>query len=180
MAEASGRPSRTARGIVDAKTAAEIAAADAMVSGVGFIASSGTPFAGTMLVKGERGPAEEDGRPVLSGPDGDAVRKALAALGEDPDDIYAIASRPVVDVDAAVASQRTRLLVEAVDPDVVIALDGVAAEDCIEAFGLPGVEFGKPVRVMGRRMLAVDGLEASLTDSTRKRRVWAQLRALER
>ena len=40
------------------------------------------------------------------------------------------------------------------------------------------LSFGVPAHVRGRVLLAVDGLEASLADEARKKRVWEQFRGL--
>jgi len=55
-------------------------------------------------------------------------------------------------------------------------LDGEAAADVSAAFGIDQPAWGRGVVVLGRRIVAVDGLEASLTDPARKRRVWEQLK----
>ena len=75
-------------------------------------------------------------------------------------------------------SQRIRMLVEAVDPSVVIALDMVAAVDLAAALEIDPLCAGVPRAWGGRTVLAVEGLEASLVDDDLKRRVWRQLKAL--
>ena len=166
------------REIYEAKAAAEIDWAEHLLPDADIVASSGSRFAHTMLVKGRKGPAEEGGGAALSGEDGMAARKALQALDMDPEDVFAVISRPTVDADPDLVAQRLRGLVEAVDPMTVIALDGQAAADCAAAFASQDLDFGVPVTVSGRRLLAVDGLEASLGDQTRKRKVWKQFRSL--
>ena len=47
-----------------------------------------------------------------------------------------------------------------------------------EAAGLPALLFGDPVVLNGRTLLAVDGLEESLDDPARKRRVWQHFQSL--
>lgn len=160
-----------------AKARAELARADAFVPGAGDIASVGGPFAGVALVKGEPGEQDRTSGRALGGEDRDAAAKALAALGYDGP-IFATISRPVHGAEADAVAKRLRLQVEAVEAEVVIALDAVAALDVAAAFGLEALEFGMPVAVPGRRLLAVDGLEASLTDDERKRRVWEQFKTL--
>jgi hypothetical protein len=46
-----------------------------------------------------------------------------------------------------------------------------------EAFGCAPLHPGRPQRVLGRRVVAVDGFEAALTDGRTKRRAWEQLKA---
>jgi len=61
----------------------------------------------------------------------------------------------------------------------VIALDRAGGEDLGNAFGGVELEPGRPVRVAGRMLLVVGGLEASLTDPQLKQLVWAQFKALK-
>jgi hypothetical protein len=58
---------------------------------------------------------------------------------------------------------------------VVVALDVEAAEDLVRAFGVDELRPGAPRHVLGRRLVAVDAFEASLSSEQRKRRVWKQL-----
>ena len=162
------------RELYETKAAAEIAQAEQLLPGADIVASSGNPLARTMLVKGQKGSAEESGGADLSGEDGLAARKALEALGIDPQDVLAVVSRPITDPNPDLVASRIRGLIEAVDPVTVIALDGEAAVDLAAAFALDGLAFGTPMTVFGRTLLAVDGLEASLEDGPRKRKVWKQ------
>ena len=166
------------RDLYDAKATAEISRAERLVEGSDIVPSTGNPLARTMLIKGRIGPAEENGGAALSGEDGVAARKALEALDIDPRDVFAIVSRPIPDPDPDSVARRLRRLVEAVDPTIVIALDAQAAADLAAAFALGNLSFGKPVTVSGRRLLAVDGLEGSLGDESRKRKIWKQFRTL--
>lgn len=168
--------------VYDAKSAEEIRAAHAMLPGADAVADIGVPGATVMLVKGSPGPAESSGLPALSGPDGEAARLALEALGFDPESVYATVSRPVSRdgaIDSVLEARRLRALVEACDPRVVVALDPVAAQDLAAAFEGFDPAPGVVVRVGGRQLLALDGLEASLADPALKRRVWARLQALK-
>jgi len=74
--------------------------------------------------------------------------------------------------------ERTRLMVEAVDPRIIIAVDPLAAEDVLNAYGCEPVSAGTLTRVRGRAFVALEGLEASLSDEALKRRVWRQLKVL--
>ncbi|MBN2405620.1 MAG: hypothetical protein JXE06_08570 [Coriobacteriia bacterium] len=140
------------------------------------VAAYGSAPAEVVLLKGEAGAADLSAGRVLAGEDAEAAHKALSALGWDAS-VFAICSRQP---DGALSPDSIKLMVEAVDPDLVVALDDVAAVDLAEAFGLNGLGFGKPERVAGRVILAVDGLEASLSDEKRKRRVWSQLKSIRR
>lgn len=161
------------------KALAELALADRHVAAGAAGTWSGDPMAAVALVKGVPGPAETSGGDVLSGPDGEAVAKALGALGYSGT-VFATLSR----TDAASASEggpaRLREQLEAVEPGLVIALDGAAAEDVSLAFGCPLPKPGHPMRVSGRTLLALSGMEASLGDEHQKAVVWAEFRSLLR
>ncbi len=174
-------PADDVRELADAyarKVDAELAAADREAPGSDVVPSSGDPYAVVMLVKGDPGPAEVAGGAALSGPDGEAARKALLALGFEEDEVFATVARPEAGIDPAALARRLRLQVEAVDPFAVVALDGVAAEILAAAFGLARVPFGREIRTLGRVLVAVDGLEASLGDPPAKQRVWQHFQAL--
>jgi hypothetical protein len=73
---------------------------------------------------------------------------------------------------------RLRLIVEAVDPAIVVLLDERAAADFSRAFDVEAPRVGVVEVVGGRRVLAVEDFAASLADEALKRRAWAQLKAL--
>ncbi|MCE5191793.1 MAG: hypothetical protein LLG08_08560 [Actinomycetia bacterium] len=160
-----------------AKARAELAAADKRVDAP--IRWSGSVFPTVVLVKGEPGPAELAGGSALSGADGEAATKALEALGV-AGPTWSTVSRPRTPGDATSVGLRLREQICAVDPAVVIALDSTARDDVVAAFGLSVLPFGEPIAVLGVVLLAVDGLEQSLTDEARKRTVWKQLQGLTR
>jgi hypothetical protein len=163
--------------VYEAKVRAELKQADKLAPGSDVVASTGPLFAELVLLKGLPGPAEASGGPALSGADGEAARKALEALAlaSEP---FAALTRPEPQVAPRERSARVRRIVEAVDPTVVLALDAEAAEDLGAAFGVGRLAYGRAVGACGRTLLAVDGLEASLADPVRKRRVWRQMRPL--
>ena len=158
------------------KAEAEIAAADALVPGSGRIRSVGDTLAEIVLVKGLPGPEDRSAERALAGADGDAADKALDALGLPPER-FAVCSRPSRS-SAGVRAERLALIIEAVDPSIVVALDPQASSDVALAFGVNAITSGEPLRLRGRTVLALDGLEASLADERLKRRVWRQLQAL--
>jgi len=165
------------RSLHEARVKAELAAADSKLPGSDAVASAGAHFAAIAVVKGLPGPAEASGKPAMSGADGEAARKALEALGWDPASVFFILSRPLPDTDPARRATRVRLQVESVDPEFVLAVDAEAAADVAGAFGFSApLAFGEVVRAGGRRFGACDGLEASLSDMGRKKRVWQQLK----
>jgi len=161
------------------KVLAEIEAIEREFSGWSFCSSRGNLLATVLLVKGQAGPAEQCGGPALSGPDGDAATKALRALGFAADSDYRVMSRPLGDAPSAdVIHSRLMLLVQVIDPLVIIALDSCAAADLAGALEAAVPPAGIPVQIHGRTLLVLSGLEDSLRDERSKRVVWEQLKQL--
>jgi hypothetical protein len=134
-------------------------------------------MASVAVVKGLPGPAEASGGAAISGADGEAAIKALGALGYSEHELFFTLSRPSTGLAPDRVAARLRAQIEAVDPMVVLALDAEARSDVAAAFGITPPAWGREARVLGRRIVAVDGLEASLGEPARKRRVWEQLKA---
>lgn len=158
-----------------AKAEAELRAADAGAPGADSVIWGGSVIAELAFVKGLPGPAEASGDPAMSGSDGEAALKAAEKLGYRPDAVFFTLSRPSQSLDAHTRARRLRLQLEAVCATAIVATDREAAEDLAAAFACGTLEYGVERRVLGRRLLALDGLEASLTDASRKREVWAQM-----
>jgi hypothetical protein len=173
----SPRSAQQVRAWFEARAQAELAAADALAPGSDVVASRGALLAQVVAVKGLAGPAEASGGAALSGADGVAVVKALGALGWSAGDIFFAMSRPEPGISAERRADRLRLLLEAVDPKLVVALDSEARTDVAAALGITRLPLGESVRALGRRVVAVDGFEASLADPAHKKRVWSQLQA---
>ena len=161
----------------EARALAELAAADALAPGSDAVRWRGAVLARVAVVKGLPGPAEASGDQALSGPDGVAAGKALEALGYSAAETFFTLSRPEPGIDAVRRVARLRAQLEAVDPAMILAVDGDAADDVSAAFGVEQPAWGTAITVLGRRIVAVDGLEASLADPARKRRVWEQLKS---
>jgi hypothetical protein len=158
-----------------AKAEAEVAQAVRDLSDAG-VRPSGPIDPSVLVLKGVAGPADlAEGR-AMAGADAGAIAKALAALDVPSDAVLAVITRRTPDAPAPAESVTT--LVEAADPAWVIAIDAEAAVDAATALGIPRLAFGRPRVDAGRVWLAVDGLEASLDDASRKKDVWAQLRTL--
>ena len=139
---------------------------------------AGSGFPQVLLLKGEPGPAELAGAGLLSGPDGAALRAALDRLGY-PDDAWAACSTFVnISADATPAFPGDLAwAVEVFDPELVVALDAVAAHTLVEAWELEEpLSPGAVTRVRGRRVLALGGFEASLADPKAKQLSWAHLK----
>jgi len=166
------------RALHEARVRAELGVADALAPGSDRVAPRGALLAEVAVVKGLAGPAEASGGSAMSGADGEALTKALGALGYEPQSVFFTLSRPEPGIDREQASDRLRLQLESVDPRVIIALDAEAAADIAEAFGCTvPVVGGTPLRILGRRIIAVGGFEAALADPKAKQRVWSEIKA---
>lgn len=160
-----------------AKVRAELAEADGLAPDAAAVEPSGDPTCRVMLVKGVPGRADRAAGRALSGPDGEAATKAFEAL-DLGSAYFATCCRPASGERSPGGLERLALQIEAVDPAVIVALDAPAAEDVAAVLGLEELPFGVVAAVRGRRVLAVEGLEASLGDDNAKARVWRQLRTL--
>lgn len=165
------------RALHEARAQSELSAADALAPGSDSVTWRGSLIPEVVLLKGMPGPAEVSGGAAVSGADGAAAAKALERLGHDPDRAFFALTRPEATTSEEARVARVRAIVEAVDAPLVIALDREAAEDVGAAFGLATVAFGRQVQASGRRIVAVEGLEASLADEKLKPRVWRQFKA---
>lgn len=152
---------------------------------------AGSLFPEVVLLKGEPGPAEEAGGQLLSGPDGTALQAALDRLGY-PADAWAALSAFVARGSraargaggaegagqwASAAPAELAFAMEALDPELAIALDEAAARALQEAWGLERpLAPGEIARVRGRRVLSLGGFEKALADMPGKRTMWARLK----
>lgn len=158
---------------------------------------AGNAFSPVVLVKGELNDAERSGDPLLSGADGTALRAALGAIGWEPQDLCVLAA-VAGSGDEAVAGGLTagellpvdlfREALEALDPEAVILLDDAAADllretyadalAIVEDFDTAMLKPGLIAPVLGRRVLALDGFEAALSQPAEKQRMWAYLKQM--
>lgn len=158
---------------------------------------AGNAFSPVVLVKGELNDAERSGEPLLSGADGTALRAALGAIGWEPQDLCVLAA-VAGSGDEAVAGglmageplpvDLFREALEALDPEAVILLDDAAADllretyadalAIIEDFDTAMLKPGLIAPVLGRRVLALDGFEAALSQPAEKQRMWAYLKQM--
>jgi len=158
---------------------------------------AGNAFSPVVLVKGELNDAERSGEPLLSGADGTALRAALGAIGWEPQDLCVLAAvaGPGDEVVAGGLTEGEPLPVdlfrealEALDPEAVILLDDAAADllretyadalAIIEDFDTAMLKPGLIAPVLGRRVLALDGFEAALSQPAEKQRMWAYLKQM--
>lgn len=158
---------------------------------------AGNAFSPVVLVKGELNDAERSGEPLLSGADGTALRAALGAIGWEPQDLCVLAA-VAGSGDEAVAGglmageplpvDLFREALEALDPEAVILLDDAAADllretyadalAIVEDFDTAMLKPGLIASVLGRRVLALDGFEAALSQPAEKQRMWAYLKQM--
>lgn len=158
---------------------------------------AGNAFSPVVLVKGELNDAERSGDPLLSGADGTALRAALGAIGWEPQDLCVLAA-VAGSGDEAVAGGLAagellpvdlfREALEALDPEAVILLDDAAADllretyadalAIVEDFDTAMLKPGLIAPVLGRRVLALDGFEAALSQPAEKQRMWAYLKQM--
>lgn len=158
---------------------------------------AGNAFSPVVLVKGELNDAERSGEPLLSGADGTALRAALGAIGWEPQDLCVLAAvagqGDEVVADGLTAGEPLpvdlfREALEALDPEAVILLDDAAADllretyadalAIIEDFDTAMLKPGLIAPVLGRRVLALDGFEAALSQPAEKQRMWAYLKQM--
>ena len=166
---------------------------------------AGNAFSSIVLVKGSLNEAELSGAPLLSGADGTALRAALLCLGYPPEDFCALAAlggpaapadmpdgatsvvaAPAADAGAPLPPELFREVLEALDPECVVLLDEAAADvmreayadalSAIEQFEVAMLMPGLVASVLGRRVLALGGFEAALSDPAAKQRAWAYLK----
>jgi len=165
------------RAVYECRARAELDLVAAAFPGSDIIGWRGSLTPAVAVMKGLPGPSEASGGTAVSGADGDAIVKALERLGNDPGHVFFALSRPVPSVPGSDRSARVRMLVEAVDAPLVVALDREASDDVKRAFELDEFEPGVMVRSKGRRFVWCDGLEESLGDERRKQLIWRQLSA---
>lgn len=160
------------------------------------VVMAGNAFSPIVLVKGSLNDEERTGAVLLSGADGTALRAALGAIGYAPEDFCALASvageadvsERAAEPDRPLPSEIFREALEALDPEAVILLDDAAADVmreayadalvAIEDFDTAMLKPGLVAHVLGRRVLALDGFEASLGDPKEKQRMWAYIKQL--
>lgn len=158
---------------------------------------TGNATSSIVLVKGELNQEELAGGDLLAGNDGAALRAALTRLGWPPEDVCCLAAvagegetggHAVADTGELLPVEVFREALEALDPEAVVLLDNTAAHAMREAYGdaLAQIEQfdeamlkpGLVAHVLGRRVLALDGFEASLASPREKQRMWAYLKQL--
>ena len=178
------------------------ALAQAIEQGLASLKSRGVRMTGNatspiVLVKGDLDEAERAGGELCAGADGKALRSALGAIGYAPEDFCVLASVAGQVEDPAQAAAPTgetlpcdtfREALETLDPEAVLLLDDRAADImretyadmlvAIDDFDTAMLKPGLVAHVQGRRVLALDGFEAALTDKAAKQRMWAYIKQL--
>ena len=157
----------------------------------------GNAFSPIVLVKGELNDAERAGGDLLSGADGTALRAALGAIGWQPQDLCVLSSvagtgdgglTDGIPLGEPLPVPLFREALEALDPEAVILLDDSAADlmretyadalSIIDDFDTAMLKPGLVASVLGRRVLALDGFEAALSQPAEKQRMWAYLKQM--
>ena len=142
-------------------------------------ATAGNAFCTILLVKGRPGPCEAAGGELLGGPDGQALRAALARLGWADDEWAALATFLAHDGMPQADPADVAVAVEVFDPECVVALDTPAAHALAHAWGMGApLAVGSVEHILGRRVLALGGFEAALASDQGKRDMWTRLKQL--
>ena len=110
-----------------------------------------------------------------------SYRRFYAAVAGEGDD-------PALKLGAMLPTEVFREALEALDPEAVLLLDNNAADAmretyadmlvAIDDFDTAMLKPGLVAHVQGRRVLALDGFEAALTDKAAKQRMWAYIKQL--
>lgn len=170
------------------KKQALVAAAKAEVESLEerWVRIAGVATSPIVLVKGELNEAERAGGELLAGADGTALRACLAKLGFAPEDFCALACS--TKDGEPLSNDLFREALEALDPEAVIVLDDAARDllretyadalVAIDDFDTAMLKPGLVAHVLGRRVLALDGFEAALSDKAAKQRMWAYLKQI--
>lgn len=145
---------------------------------------AGNAFSSVLLLKGELNQAEKDGRGLLSGADGDALRTGLQTLGYAPEDWAGLSC--VLASGAPMDAALLTLCIATFDPATVIACDDVAVACLREAYAdelsvLPDFNQamlapGVVAYARGMRLVSLGGFEASLANPQQKQVAWACLK----
>lgn len=143
----------------------------------------GNAFSQVMFLKGE---PEKDGAPLLSGQDGAALQASIKALGYSPQDWVGMS---VLDTNGfALVPGTLRLAITTLDPSTIIVLDDTAAASMREAYveeladrpdlNEATLQPGYVAHILGMRVLALGGFEASLSNQADKLVMWNRLQLL--
>ncbi len=140
---------------------------------------AGSLLPAILFVKGRAGSCETAGGGILSGPDGEALVKALPRLGFHPEEWCACLL--VLPDGSALVDDDLVGVIGVLDPLVTVALDGDATLAVTRALGLPRAPRPlAPVTHLARPVVSVDGFETMLSTQDGKRRAWEQLRVARR
>ena len=147
----------------------------AQVTGLVYACKSlfaGNLFPRVLFIKANLSDEEKQSGDLLCGSDGEALEKALIALGFPPQSWAALS------VSEQTPIAEFRILLEALDPHQAVLLDKPAARfislilDC-PAFALDAVRYEG-----GRAYVALEGFASSLDSAEAKRREWTRLKML--
>ena len=143
-------------------------------------ATTGSAYPQVVLLKGALSPLEASTGAILSGADGTALTAALDKLGYPTGERAGVSTcvRPAGDEAWAPADPRDLAWVlEALDPELVIATDDAAATAVAAAWGLAQAPApGEVAWVRCRRLIALGGFADALGDMQAKQVMWARLK----
>lgn len=147
---------------------------------------AGQAFSPLLILKGNLSDAEKNGAELLSGPDGEALRAALDALGYPPEAWCTAAT--MQSSGAPLSGDLLRLTVTSLQPNTLIICDEEAARIVREAYAeelqllenpaASTLEAGELVHVMGIRMLNLGGFADALSNQEQKRIMWVRLKQI--
>ncbi len=147
---------------------------------------AGCAFPQILFVKGTPNAAEAAGGQPLSGADGEALFKAVSALGYAPEEWAGCLG--VLEDGSALEPALLSLVIATLSPLTVVATDEAArrllrdalANDLVELVDLSEalLEPGVVVQAAGLRVMAVGEFEAALADPAAKQLMWARLKRL--
>ena len=176
-----GSSSRSVKDEARAKAEAEVRSLEARG-----VRMAGCAFPAILFVKGIPNAAEAAGESPLSGADGEALFKAISALGYAPEDWAAVLT--VLADGSPVFAGLLRETVNALSPLTLVATDDAARRVLCEAFAddlttladlnEALLEPGVIARVAGLRVMSLGGFEAALGDPAAKQLMWARLKRL--
>lgn len=147
---------------------------------------SGKPLSSVLILKGELTDADRSDQGLLSGADGDALTKSLAALNYENADWLALST--IDKLGKTVSFQVLREAILGIGAQTIIVCDDTAKDTLSDAFAAELAEIpvledallttGSVVHLLGMRVLSLGGFEKSLASTEEKYRMWGYLQKI--
>ena len=146
----------------------------------------GNRFAQIIVIKGDSDKGHSPEHAAFFGKDGEALEAAFFALGFEKNCWCGISLHAAEKKE--LSPGEVRLLIETVDPQIILALDTAAMSILVNSYGtemLPQIpKPGVKTRLLGRSLVYVNDFEAGLASKTKedgeaRHRVWKELKALK-